>query len=106
MYIDSIPVSEASADIEKIYRQNKLTLPSEITKVNWELDLQVKVQFPRFIYKLPITLLRDTGDRLLNQIIKQVSPRLSYKVQKDFHTRFNLPIPPKSTRTCNLRTIN
>ncbi|BAQ63313.1 DUF1997 domain-containing protein [Geminocystis sp. NIES-3709] len=101
MYIESIPFPSASKGIIEVYNKQKQQTPSEITKVNWQLNLQVKVRFPRFIYKLPLSLLQDTGDRLLSQIVKQVSPRLSYKVQKDFHSRFNLPIPPKTSRTCH-----
>ncbi|MFP4008109.1 MAG: DUF1997 domain-containing protein, partial [Spirulinaceae cyanobacterium] len=35
---------------------------------------------------------------LLAQIVRQVSPRLTYKVQKDFHDRLGLPLPPKQSR--------
>ncbi|WP_373480047.1 DUF1997 domain-containing protein [Geminocystis sp.] len=102
MYIESIPVSQASVGIEKVYhQQGKNSLPEIITKINWQLNLQVKVRFPHFIYKLPMSIIQNTGDRLLSQIVKQVSPRLSYKVQKDFHCRFDLPIPPKTARTFN-----
>lgn len=69
-----------------------------ITKINWRLSLGVEVIFPAFIYKLPMSVIKNTGDRLLTQIIKQVSPRLSYKVQKDFHESFDLPIPPATAR--------
>jgi hypothetical protein len=100
MDIESIPVSQASTDIEKVYHQHgKNSLPEIITKINWQLNLQVTVKFPSFIYKLPMSIIQNTGDRLLSQIVKQVSPRLSYKVQKDFHSRFDLPIPPKTART-------
>ncbi|MFM6897022.1 MAG: DUF1997 domain-containing protein, partial [Microcystis panniformis] len=34
----------------------------------------------------------------LTQIVRQVSPRLTYKVQEDFHSSFNLPLPPASSR--------
>lgn len=101
IYIESIPLSSAAEGMIKVYQQYCQQLPEEITRVNWQLDLEVKVKFPRFIYKLPMSLLQDTGDRLLRQIVKQVSPRLSYKVQKDFHTRFDLPLPPKTARTCH-----
>lgn len=69
-----------------------------VTKVEWQLHLFVTIQFPKFIYKLPRNLLQTTGDRLLSQIVRQISPRLTYKVQKDFHDRMNLPLPPKSSR--------
>jgi hypothetical protein len=101
MYIESIPVSGAADGILKMYHRQGKQPPTEITKVNWQLDLQVKVRFPRFIYKLPVSLIQDTGDRLLSQIVKQISPRLSYKVQKDFHSHFDLPIPPKTARSCS-----
>ena len=67
-------------------------------RVSWTLDMSVTVEFPKFILKLPTSLIQSTGDRLLAQIVRQISPRLTYKVQQDFHTRFNLPIPPKSGR--------
>jgi hypothetical protein len=73
-------------------------LPSKITQVTWKLDLAVKVIFPKFIHKLPSSLIQGTGDRLLGQIVRQISPRLTYKVQQDFHNRFSLPLPPKSGR--------
>jgi len=78
------------------------SLPNEITRINWQLDLRVSVNFPKFIYKVPTSIIQSTGDRLLGQIVKQVSPRLSFKVQKDFHSCFDLPIPPKKSRTCEI----
>lgn len=56
-----------------------------ITRVEWELDLTVCLHFPRFIQRLPKSLIQSTGDRLLNQIVRQVSRRLTRKVQQDFH---------------------
>lgn len=73
-------------------------LPSIITQVTWKLDLAVRVVFPKFIHKLPSSLIQGTGDRLLGQIVRQISPRLTYKVQQDFHNRLSLPLPPKSGR--------
>lgn len=76
----------------------KQTMPPRITQVSWSLDLLVKVEFPQFIYKLSPSLIQSTGDRLLAQIVRQVSPRLTYKVQQDFHSSQALPMPPKSSR--------
>ncbi|WP_017652237.1 DUF1997 domain-containing protein [Fortiea contorta] len=56
----------------------------EVTRVEWELDLVVDIHFPRFIHRLPKSLIQSTGDRLLNQIVRQVSRRLTRKVQEDF----------------------
>ena len=76
----------------------QLIMPSIITQVNWNLDLLVEVEFPQFIHKLSSSLIQSTGDRLLAQIVRQVSPRLTYKVQQDFHQSHDLPMPPKSSR--------
>ena len=101
--IQSVPVSQASKGIEKVYRKHGIKiLPEHITQINWQLDLSVNIQFPVFIHRLPMSMIKSTGNSLLKQIVKQISPRLSYKVQKDFHTRLDLPIPPASSRTCQM----
>ncbi len=61
-----------------------------VTSVEWELDLEVTIQFPRFIQALPKALIQSTGDRLLNQIVRQASRCLTHKVQEDFHTTHNI----------------
>ncbi len=66
-----------------------------MTHVEWVLDLGVKLQFPRFIRALPQALIQGTGDRLLRQIVRQISRRLTHKVQEDFHKNLGLPMPPK-----------
>lgn len=66
-----------------------------VTQVEWELDLKVVIQFPRFIHALPKNLVQSTGDRLLNQIVRQVSRRLTHKVQQDFHNTVGIPFPKK-----------
>lgn len=91
------PEKILGANLTKIFSPNQ-SIPSIMTRVAWKLDLIVTVDFPQFIYKLPVSLIQKTGDRLLSQIVRQISPRLTYKVQKDFHTRLNLPIPPKTGR--------
>ncbi|MBD2362273.1 DUF1997 domain-containing protein [Anabaena sp. UHCC 0399] len=65
----------------------------EVTRVEWELDLVVCLHFPRFIQRLPKSLVQSTGDRLLNQIVRQVSRRLTRKVQEDFHQSVGIPFP-------------
>lgn len=56
-----------------------------VTHVQWDLDLSVSLLFPKFIRRLPHTLIQVTGDRLLQQIVRQVSRRLTAKVQDDFN---------------------
>jgi Protein of unknown function (DUF1997) len=70
----------------------------QVTLVQWTLDLTVTIQFPRFIHALPKPLIQSTGDRLLKQIVRQVSTRLTRKVLEDFHQSENLPIPKRSRR--------
>ncbi len=65
------------------------------TKIDWDLDLRVSIQFPKFIHKLPRRVIQGTGDGLLKQIVTQVSRRLSHKVQQDFHGSSGLKIPKK-----------
>jgi len=69
-----------------------------LTRVEWQLDLVVAIQFPKFIHKLPKALIQNTGDRVLSQIVSQVSRRLTYKVQEDFHSKLGLPMPQKSKK--------
>jgi Protein of unknown function (DUF1997) len=64
-----------------------------LTQIDWTLDLAVYLQFPKFIHKLPQSVIQKTGDKLLQQIVKQVSKRLTIKVQKDFHGAAGLPMP-------------
>jgi Protein of unknown function (DUF1997) len=66
-----------------------------LTNVEWELNLQVTLQFPRFIHAMPKHLIQSTGDRLLNQIVRQVSRCLTYKVQEDFHREAGVQFPKK-----------
>ncbi|MEH2446936.1 MAG: DUF1997 domain-containing protein [Nostoc sp.] len=68
----------------------------EVTRVEWELDLMVDLHFPRFIQRLPKSIIQSTGDRLLNQIVRQVSRRLTRKVQEDFHKSLEIPFAANS----------
>lgn len=70
----------------------------EITRVEWELDLSVDIYFPKFIQRLPKSLIQSTGDRLLNQIVRQVSRRLTRKVQEDFHQSLGISFPGNSKK--------
>ena len=65
------------------------------TKVDWDLDLHVYIQFPKFIYKLPTKMIQGTGDKVLKQIVSRVSRQLTHKVQEDFHGTLGLKIPKR-----------
>jgi hypothetical protein len=98
MKLAEIPLSAANAEVMTIFGQQGYEIPPAITQITWELHMDVMVKFPKFIYKISRSILQKTGDKLLTQIVRQVSPRLTYKVQQDFHTSFNLPLPPASSR--------
>lgn len=71
---------------------------AKITRVEWRLDLVVTIEFPKFIYRLPMSLIQSSGDRLLAQIVRQVNRRLTQKVQQDFHSSLGIPMPEKSRK--------
>ncbi len=71
---------------------------NEITRVEWELDLIVDIYFPKFIQRLPKSLVQSTGDRVLNQIVRQVSKRLTRKVRQDFHQSLGIDFPSNSQK--------
>lgn len=68
------------------------------THVEWELNLSTWVEVPRFIQVLPDNIVKASGDKLLNQIVRQVSKRLTKKVQTEFHSALGLPIPCQQKR--------
>lgn len=65
------------------------------TLVRWELDLAVWVRLPAMITLLPDNLVQTSGDHLLRQIVRQISRRLTWKVQEDFHASHGIPCPPR-----------
>ncbi|TAE54182.1 MAG: DUF1997 domain-containing protein [Nostocales cyanobacterium] len=100
-HIRTIPVPDYQAPGYDVDYNASLQLVeglSGVTRVEWQLDLVVELHFPRFIQRLPHSLIQSTGDRLLHKIVCQVSRRLTKKVQEDFHTSFNIPFPVKSKR--------
>ncbi|EDX85516.1 hypothetical protein S7335_3217 [Synechococcus sp. PCC 7335] len=83
---------EAAKDIPKDIDVEKTT------HVEWELSLSTWVEVPRFVQALPDNLVKASGDQLLTQIVRQVSKRLTRKVQAEFHTSMGLPIPCSQKR--------
>lgn len=96
MKLLEVDADAIESSLKKVCRSQDLSPPSIVTQVHWELNLNVVLDLPKFLAKLPKSLLQKTGDRLLSQIVRQVSPRLTLRVQEDFHKRFNLPLPPKN----------
>ena len=65
------------------------------TEVRWDLDLSVWIQLPGMVTLLPDGLVQSSGDHLLRQIVRQISRRLTWKVQEDFHASHQLECPPR-----------
>ena len=68
---------------------------STLTLVRWQLDLSVWIRLPAVITLLPANMLQSSGDHLLRQIVRQISRKLTWKVQEDFHARHDLICPPR-----------
>jgi hypothetical protein len=62
-------------------------------RIDWQLELVVDVHFPKFIHKLPAKVIQKTGTGLLAQIVRQVSHRLTRKVQQNFYETMGIPAP-------------
>ena len=98
MKLVEMPVAGFTSEAEV----KRLGLPEMITGAEWHLDLAVGVKFPRFITKMSAPLIQSTGDNLLDKVVQQVSRRLTYKTQLDFHSTHELPFPkPKKRKKGN-----
>lgn len=69
--------------------------PLPLSLVRWELDLSVWIKLPSVIGLLPESLVQTSGDHLLRQIVRQISRKLTWKVQEDFHASHGLECPPR-----------
>jgi len=47
------------------------------------------------INMLPEGLVQNSGNHLLRQIVRQISRKLTWKVQEDFHASHGIPCPPR-----------
>jgi hypothetical protein len=65
------------------------------TLVRWDLDLAVWIRLPTMINMLPEGLVQNSGNHLLRQIVRQISRKLTWKVQEDFHASHGIPCPPR-----------
>ncbi|MCU0548551.1 MAG: DUF1997 domain-containing protein [Leptolyngbya sp. Prado105] len=102
--IETVPVPDDTylgyevdfqAALNLVEHPNPNDATTKMTQVQWQLDLHVAIQFPRFIHALPDALIKSTGDRILKQVVRQVSRRLTHKVQEDFHSSRDLAMPKK-----------
>lgn len=86
------------AALKLVEHSSQTDSTAKMTQVQWRLDLNVSIQFPRFIHALPEALIQNTGDRILRQVVRQVSRRLTHKVQEDFHSSHNLTVPKRARK--------
>ena len=104
--ITTVPLNEqdpALADLYDVDFQANLYLETDdsgelskdLTAVSWDLNLAVWIHLPKMITLLPDGLVQSSGDHLLRQIVRQISRRLTWKVQEDFHTSHGISCPPR-----------
>ena len=73
--------------------------------MSWDLDLSVWIKLPKVITMLPEGLVQSSGDHLLRQIVRQISRRLTWKVQEDFHATHGLACPARKGRRSKRRPL-
>ena len=101
--INTVPPEQFQPGLRELYdvefnaslRLEEQHAASPCTDVRWELDLSVWIKLPSMIGLLPESLVQSSGDHLLRQIVRQVSRRLTWKVQEDFHATHGLECPPR-----------
>ena len=86
---------EQGADPADAQQGQRSDGPQHITLVSWDLDPSVWIKLPKVITMLPDGLVQSSGDHLLRQIVRQISRRLTWKVQEDFHATHGLVCPPR-----------
>ncbi|MEB3333541.1 MAG: DUF1997 domain-containing protein [Cyanobacteriota bacterium] len=91
----SLELDEAGPDLSHELSNEDVDRLMAHTLVRWKLDLAVWIRLPSMLTLLPDGLLQNSGDHLLRQIVRQISRRLTWKVQEDFHARHGIPCPPR-----------
>lgn len=91
----SLELDEAGPEGSKEVSHEDVDRLMAHTLVRWQLDLAVWIRLPSMLTLLPGGLLQSSGDHLLRQIVRQISRRLTWKVQADFHARHGIPCPPR-----------
>jgi hypothetical protein len=91
----SLELDEAGAELAHELSSEDVDRLMAHTLVRWQLDLEVWIRLPSMLTLLPDGLLQSSGDHLLRQIVRQISRRLTWKVQEDFHARHGIPCPPR-----------
>ena len=93
--LDEVGSEALAADAARELSHEEVDRLMAHTLVRWELDLSVWIRLPSMIAMLPEGLVQSSGDHLLRQIVRQISRRLTWKVQEDFHASHGIPCPPR-----------
>lgn len=93
--LESLYDVEFNASLELGQQEASEPSGALLTAVRWQLDLSVWIQLPGVITLLPEGLVQSSGEHLLRQIVRQISRRLTWKVQEDFHASHGLECPPR-----------
>ncbi len=81
--------------VEKATPVEHQDISALLTCVQWTLDLQVSLRFPKFIRSMSRQWIQNTGDGVLAIVVKRVSNSLTAKVQSDFHHMKEINLPRK-----------
>lgn len=101
--IRSIPLPDQEPQVYDVDFQAVMILKEQpadengavMTSVEWQLDLTVSIQLPRFVQVFAPHVLQKTGDSVLAHVVKSISQTLTAKVQADFHKTIGVAMPKK-----------
>ena len=96
--LKEVPVDPSTLEFKALPDINMAHIPSVMTRWEYKLDLEVEIEFPKFIRDMPKWLVKITSDRIILQIVREVSRRLNNKVQTDFHTALGIPFSKKTQK--------
>ncbi len=81
-----------SVDCLSYFRLEELDpepLQEPLTRVHWDLKLDIWMQLPGFLQALPYSLVYRVGARVVNQVTRSMSDRLTHNVCTDFYRSVN-----------------
>ncbi|MEN9205145.1 MAG: DUF1997 domain-containing protein [Thermostichales cyanobacterium DRC_bins_46] len=59
--------------------------PQPLTRVYWDLTLKIDLELPGFLQVLPRPLVQKVGIKVVNQVTRSMSDRLTHNVCTDFY---------------------
>lgn len=58
---------------------------SGMTRVNWDLELDIWMELPRFLAAFPYNLVYNVGAKVVRQVTRRMSDRLTHNVCTDYY---------------------